>query len=80
MPRKPKKADTSDIPALEDLLAHSTVGWYDEMLKSYTKNPDSFEARLLVAEAFIGAIQIISERHPEDGLAIKKYLIAKLQA
>ena len=74
-----KSPPKQTLPMLEEMLAAATVVWYDEMLSSYIEDSDSFESRLLAAEALVSAVQTIAERDPEDGKLIKKYLIAKLK-
>lgn len=75
----PKKQAAPELPLPEEMLAVATVAWYDEMLAAYCPNPDTFEARLMAAEALVMALQTIAERDPEDGRLIQKYLIAKLK-
>jgi hypothetical protein len=83
--KKPKKSKPKSgekkvtIPTIVDLLTAATVEWYDEMMKGYFNEPNSFEARLGAAEALVFALQTIAERDPEDGRMIQKYLIAKLR-
>lgn len=74
-----RQPESPQLPLLEEMLAAATVAWYDEMLRSYTEDANSFEARLMAAEALVSAVQTIAERDPQDGVAIKKYLIAKLK-
>ena len=74
-----RQSKSPRLPMLEEMLAAATVTWYDEMLRSYVEDADSFEGRLMAAEALVTAVQTIAERDPQDGVAIKKYLIAKLK-